>query len=421
MNMNTLAADFRLMPPPLDYLDHPAFKSISLRVGQWDEKKVAALIVRIDQTYLSIDQKTFHNKQLFLAQIEKELLPAIDTLGEYLLSRMDGEANRFWIQKSICGTYEVLRENLIYSHKCKYYVSNPRACKYAEKIEQLKTNGFALFPYPQELKDQLIEGCKPYVADLRRRLDARPGVRAAVSIPFKGVFGKAINKIVDDYGVVLAASEYRKHKMDLLYAALEVSRPTHRWYKDCYQDVGLPTSKTVTMHYDYESTMMKAMIYLVPVTEINGATGIVPGSHLWKRSPFLFAFLNDLDNKYPQAYPNRHNEDDYYRPRFKYFDERERFANLPKILQATSHFGDDVIDGSPLSEFLLKSEKRFVSDAPECMLFDGPQVIHRGGMVVEGERIALQLAFRLREDFSSLKKIGRRVKTVATRLIGAQQ
>ena len=127
-----------------------------------------------------------------------------------------------------------------------------------------------------------------------------------------------------------------------------------------------------------------------------------------------------LFRSYSNAYPARHDEEDYYRPRFKYLDERERFVNLPKILQGTSHFGDDVVDGSPLSDFLLTNEKRVESDAPECLLFDGPQAIHRGGIVQEGERIALQLAFRVREDFALLKRVARKARRVADRVIGVR-
>lgn len=421
MNVDPLTNNLEVMPPPLDYLEHPAFKILPRQIIPWDEEKIAQLIEQVDLAYKAIDQCLYTAKRQLFARIETELVSKVDAFGEVVLGHLDNAANRLWIEESIRVVKEVLRENLVSSHKAKHYKSNRSASLYASQIDHLKKNGFAIFAFPQELKDRLIDECAPHLNDLRRRMDARPGVRAAVSVPPKGMFGKVIEKIVNDYGVVIAASEYRKCKMEFLYASLELSRPTHRWYKDCYEDVGLPTSKTVTMHYDYESTMMKAMIYLTPVAEINGATGVVAGSHLWKRSPFLFAFLNELDHQYPNVYPNRHNEEDYYRPRFKYLDERERFANLPKVLQGTSHFGDDVLDNSPLSEFLLKNEIRFVSDAPECLLFDGPQAIHRGGMVLEGERIALQLAFRMREDFAFLKRVMRKVKRVAALVTGLKK
>jgi hypothetical protein len=72
---------------------------------------------------------------------------------------------------------------------------------------------------------------------------------------------------------------------------------------------------------------------------------------------------------------------------------------LPAVLRGSTHFGDDVLDGSALSEALLEAEETFVAPAGTLIVFDGSRGIHRGGLVRPGgQRWALQLAFRVRRD-----------------------
>lgn len=416
MVTNKTDQKFAVMPPPVSYVTHPAFQSYHRDIDIANDEFIEKLIQDIDKLYYNIQDESFLSIDALKLTVNNNLYPKIDLLGKILLRQSEDERSNFWMRESIKIVKDVLCDNLILSFKKRQYKPDPRGNIYASQIKNLMTNGYAIFEFPAILRQELTDSCEPFLLELRNKIQIRPGVRAAKSIPLKGRFGKALKKIVNNYGILIAASEYRKHKMELLYAALELSTSSHNWYKGCYEDVGMGTTRTVTMHYDYESSMMKAMIYLTPVDEMTGATGIVVGSHNWRRSPFLFAFLNELDLQYPNAYPDRHNEESYYRPRFKYRDERKRFINLPQILQATSHFGDDIIDGSQLSEFLLSNEVLFISDKPECLLFDGPQAIHRGGMVIKGERIALQLAFRVAEEINIIQRIWRDFKQLTNRL-----
>jgi hypothetical protein len=66
---------------------------------------------------------------------------------------------------------------------------------------------------------------------------------------------------------------------------------------------------------------------------------------------------------------------------------------LPAQLRGTSHFGEDLLDSTPLSRLLLEQEVRCTSDVTNCAVFDGSHTIHRGGLVRHGERWALQMGF----------------------------
>ena len=68
---------------------------------------------------------------------------------------------------------------------------------------------------------------------------------------------------------------------------------------------------------------------------------------------------------------------------------------LPKDLRGSTHFGDDLIDGSPSSDSLLRQEEVFVGDAGTLVVFDGSKGIHRGSLVDQGERWAIQIGMRV--------------------------
>ena len=73
---------------------------------------------------------------------------------------------------------------------------------------------------------------------------------------------------------------------------------------------------------------------------------------------------------------------DYYRPRFRHVEDRRDMLSLPVSLRGSTHFGDDILDGSELSDALLDVGHRFVAPAGTVVMFDGSRGIHRGGAAV---------------------------------------
>jgi hypothetical protein len=87
----------------------------------------------------------------------------------------------------------------------------------------------------------------------------------------------------------------------------------------------------------------------------------------------------------------------YYRKAFKLEKYRREFIKIPSVFRGTSHFGDDLIDGSKMSNFILGKELKITSDIANCTIFTGGRIFHRGGFVDKGERWAIQIGFRQRE------------------------
>src|SRR6202043_2185403 len=143
--------------------------------------------------------------------------------------------------------------------------------------------------------------------------------------------------------------------------SLEYSYARQNWWRGVYSDIGLPDSKTTYMHYDQGCRDPKAIIALTDVTEENGPTGFVRGSHKKVRSRFLHFMVTALDHCF-QRDENQETSDTNYRPRFAREQYRRELLLLPRALHGSSHFGDDILDGTQLSEELLANEVRMTKD-----------------------------------------------------------
>jgi hypothetical protein len=77
---------------------------------------------------------------------------------------------------------------------------------------------------------------------------------------------------------------------------------------------------------------------------------------------------------------------------------RRLFGMLPARLRLNSHFGFDVLDDSALGASLLAQEVKMLAPAGQVIVFDGSQLVHRGGLVRSGRRTALQVVFDVPKD-----------------------
>jgi hypothetical protein len=88
---------------------------------------------------------------------------------------------------------------------------------------------------------------------------------------------------------------------------------------------------------------------------------------------------------------------------------KKDFSRLPDDLRFSSHFGWDVIPETPLENFLMEDEVKIVGEAGTYIAFDGGELPHRGGLLLEGERVALQIIFG--EERPIYKKVLSKIKT----------
>jgi hypothetical protein len=82
---------------------------------------------------------------------------------------------------------------------------------------------------------------------------------------------------------------------------------------------------------------------------------------------------------------------------------------LPESLRFNSHMGWDVLPGSELEERLVVCEKKMTGPAGTFIIFDGARLLHRGGLMEQGERIALQVIF---SDLTFVQRVAAKIKKV---------
>ena len=75
------------------------------------------------------------------------------------------------------------------------------------------------------------------------------------------------------------------------------------------------------------------------------------------------------------------------------FKVQRRFSSLPEDLQFNSHLGWDILPNSTLEKHILERESIITGKAGSLVVFDGARLLHRGGMVNSGYRLALQIIF----------------------------
>jgi hypothetical protein len=213
--------------------------------------------------------------------------------------------------------------------------------------------------------------------------------------------GPAVRKIMQGLnrefralGVLDAVSAYAGSRMSVTALALELSVPQATWWGKVFET--LPRAPaTLFAHLDESIVYPKSIVYLTEVHEDNGPTGAYV--HAMENLG-----LNPLQELVGRVVGNVGNTPgtalhDYYGKQYHQSMSSERFRRhfmrLPAALRFNSHLGWDVCPGSALEQSLSGAEHRMVGAPGTFIVFDGARLLHRGGMVRAGERIALQVIF----------------------------
>jgi FkbM family methyltransferase len=178
--------------------------------------------------------------------------------------------------------------------------------------------------------------------------------------------------------------------------SLHLSRPNESWYRT-FDDIKLEPSRTSQMHYDLEYAIPKAMLYLNDVGIEQGPFSYITSPQNWNSNGFKLCLAKEIDyavTDFLSAVGKLKPNEQLYRNEFS----RKLLSSLPKALRLTAIPGNHVLDTDPLSVTLLNAEKNVTGPAGTFCLFTGSDVLHRGGIVQKGERIALQICFYPKDE-----------------------
>lgn len=203
-----------------------------------------------------------------------------------------------------------------------------------------------------------------------------------------------LNREFKALGVLDAVSAFTGRKTQVIGLALELSVPPATWWKNAIPGLERPP-QTLYAHLDETISCPKSIVYLSDVTEHNGPTGCYPGAYEALQFNPLQEIIgrvvgtvgartdSPLRDFYAKQYHQSANSENF----------RRHFMRLPECLRFNSHMGWDVLPGSELESQLAAGERKMIGPAGTFIAFDGARLLHRGGLMQDGERLALQVIF----------------------------
>ena len=212
----------------------------------------------------------------------------------------------------------------------------------------------------------------------------------AVARAIRAVLNREFRKL----GVLDVMSAYTGRKIRVRGVSLELSVPTATWWRNAIPCLAR-APHTLYAHLDESISCPKSIVYLSNVTEQNGPTQcylhgyermlLNPLQEIIGRVVGIVGGNADspLKNYYSKQYHQSANSENF----------RRHFMRLPAELRFNSHMGWDVMPDSLLEQEMLKCERKMVGPAGTFVAFDGARLLHRGGLMEQGERVALQVIF----------------------------
>jgi hypothetical protein len=277
--------------------------------------------------------------------------------------------------------------------------------------QSLADKGVAGFQMSAAALAQLNAALSPFRDELREQRRSNGGARCFVVPPSKGEHWQIMKSFLREQRIEEAISAYAGYPLELEGYAFTYSHADETWYRKCYLDIPLAAPRTVQMHYDEDNLSAKSMFYLNDVGENNGAFSYlaIGRAEISSRSQLAyFKYLDYANNEFAAA--RGVPVTSYNRPLFITPPLRKEFARLPAEMQGSGGPGDDIQDGTALSDFLIAHERRLVGPAGYLALFAGGETLHRGGVVESGERFALQMIYK--SPPSTAQKAARRLRSL---------
>ena len=203
---------------------------------------------------------------------------------------------------------------------------------------------------------------------------------------------RILNKEFLHSGVLDSLHPIADRKMKVVGAAFELSVAGSNWWKPKMASSKLP--KTLYAHVDRAVNAPKAIVYLTNVNGQNGPTICYPHAYADLNITGLQDFVGRCLETVGRSIDSPlHGLYQFSGPVMDSEEFRKHFMKLPSSMRFNSHFGWDVEPHSQLEDFLLSKETQVLGPAGTTLVFDGARLLHRGGLIEEGERIVLQVIF----------------------------
>jgi hypothetical protein len=395
--------------PDIDYRAHPAFRDFP-HAQPADDAAFEASIAQIDHLFAERERSAKAKNLDALPPFASAVLPAqTELLARIANMRSLAADTQTWLQKSLVESLRIMGEELQIIARQQRSIDRHQLEQSTVAARYL-ASGITSIPLPAGTSARWLKSSSALQDKLRAQSRTYPTLRQHAAIAEYSRLGLSIVHQLKSIGAWRLAEQLQGCALELAFLDLHYSYPQQTWYQNCYQDIGLPTSEHSYLHYDYRADSQKMLVYFAPVAGSNGPFCFVPHSQSWQRSTFRHVMSKVLDKVHTQIFAPK-SPDGYYRARFRGDTERARFASLPRALQVTSHFGDDVLPDTPMAQLVKQHEQNYL-DIDTVVIFNGNRGIHRGGLCTQGERWAVHLGLEPVQPRSRWKKLRRQLSKV---------
>ena len=365
---------------PVNYDDHSRFR---FNEKSWDVP--ADSVTAFTRAYDNVRQGQSDNGET--------LHDVLATLRQSFLSQTEDNAERAFLAELFADLSLLVSEHIVfYTEKARYKSGlGPLSTRQAE----MSNDGF----YVAEISQACLLNIQKISAGLLQRLhaNAKDGrlARSDLSVNSGRVARKIVRLLNQEFrssGVLASLAPIANRKMKVVGVAYELSVAGSSWWKPKIESGEL--SRTLYAHVDRGVDAPKAIVYLTNVEELNGPTMCYPHAY----SELDITGLQDFVGRSLETIGRSANSPlsglyQFSGPVMDSEGFRKHFMKLPSSMRFNSHFGWDVKPDSQLENFLVNKETKILGPAGTTLVFDGARLLHRGGLIEEGERIVLQVIF----------------------------
>ena len=365
---------------PVDYDDHSRFR---FNEKSWDVP--ADSVTAFTRAYDNVRQgQSDHGETLH---------DVLATLRQSFLSQTEDNEERVFLAELFADLSLLVSEHIVfYTEKARY---KSGLGQLTSRQVEISDNGFYVSEISQACLSNIRNISEPLLQQLHANAkDGRLG-RSDLSVNSGRVARRIVRLLNKEFlqtGVLASLAPIANRKMKVVGVAYELSVAGSSWWKPKIESGEL--SRTLYAHVDRGVDAPKAIVYLTNVDVLNGPTMCYPRAY----SELDITGLQDFVGRSLETIGRSANSplSSLYQFSGPVMDSegfRKHFMKLPSSMRFNSHFGWDVKPESELENFLVNRETKILGPAGTTLVFDGARLLHRGGLIEEGERIVLQVIF----------------------------
>jgi len=353
---------------------------------------------KVTREPLSIDSEKLKKFNLIIGQSRdqisnsaiKESIESLGDIFQQLLGQQLDKYERKFIEELHSQILKYLESEFNFRVKLKKRkFDHPNS-------KALKNNAFFYSELSESTRSEILKLSATQVKIFQDRAQAGMLKRTDLSINEGKVvtkISKLINKDFRSQGIFGAVSDYVGIKYTFTGVSLELSVAGSTWWKNSIQG-GTPP-RTMYAHLDESIYAPKAIVYLSDVSPNNGPTSSYPGVYdsLYNNplQDIIGRIVGEVGNN-PESILFDYYSKSYHQS-MSSIKFREHFMLLPESLRFNSHFGWDILAESQLEGVIADREEVMLGGPGKLVVFDGSRLLHRGGLIEEGERLVLQVVF----------------------------